>query len=120
MLLLYFFSLAFTSVYTKELYLARDDINKYKKLNAIIIGIAVDSLFTSKNFVKNKIFHLIHYQILIKTVHFINNFQNLLLKVLLLKRNAFVIIKQNIIKYTEILAEANKILDFSCILLRND
>lgn len=45
-----FFPLAFTSVCTAELCTMRDDIAFYQNLNATIIGISVDSLFTLAKF----------------------------------------------------------------------
>jgi len=43
---LLFFPLAFTSVCTKELCSVRDTLQDYKNLNAEVLGISVDSLFT--------------------------------------------------------------------------
>ena len=48
--LLLFFPLAFTSVCTKELCTVRDDIGRYSNVNAEVLGISVDSLFTLKKY----------------------------------------------------------------------
>ncbi|XZF13474.1 redoxin domain-containing protein [Chitinophagaceae bacterium MMS25-I14] len=47
---LLFFPLAFTSVCTAELCNIRDNYNIYEKLNAQVLGISVDSLFTLGKF----------------------------------------------------------------------
>jgi len=47
---LLFFPLAFTGVCTTELCTMRDDIGTYKNLDAEIIAISVDSLFTLEKF----------------------------------------------------------------------
>ena len=49
-IVLLFFPLAFTSVCTKEMCMARDDHSMYNDLNAEVIGISVDSPFVLKKF----------------------------------------------------------------------
>ena len=44
--LLLFFPQAFTGTCTKELCAVRDDISRYSNVNAQVIGISVDSVFT--------------------------------------------------------------------------
>lgn len=44
--ILLFFPMAFTNVCTKELCMMRDDISRYSDVNAEILGISVDSYFT--------------------------------------------------------------------------
>lgn len=48
--LLLFFPLAFTSTCTTELCSIRDNIARYNAVNAQVLGISVDSLFTLKKF----------------------------------------------------------------------
>ncbi|NJO24907.1 MAG: redoxin domain-containing protein, partial [Bacteroidia bacterium] len=48
--LLLFFPLAYTSVCTKELCMVRDNITIYNSVNAEVIGISVDSLYTLAKF----------------------------------------------------------------------
>jgi glutaredoxin-dependent peroxiredoxin len=48
--LLLFFPLAFTSVCTAELCGIRDNYDMYNNLNAVVFGISVDSLFTLDKF----------------------------------------------------------------------
>lgn len=47
-LVILFFPLAFTSVCTTELCMARDDMNQYDELDSEVIGISVDSPFVLK------------------------------------------------------------------------
>jgi peroxiredoxin len=48
--LLLFFPFAFSSVCTAEMCSLRDHLNSYERLNALPIGISVDSLYTLKKF----------------------------------------------------------------------
>lgn len=50
--LILFFPLAFSSVCTKELCMVRDNMKFYNYLNANIIGISVDSLYSLREFKK--------------------------------------------------------------------
>lgn len=47
---LLFFPLAFTGVCTREMCMMRDDIAKYQNLNATVLGVSVDSVFTLDKF----------------------------------------------------------------------
>lgn len=47
---LHFFPLAFTSVCTTQLCTMRDNFGYYEGLNAVILGVSVDSLFTLAKF----------------------------------------------------------------------
>ncbi len=49
-LIILFFPLAFTGVCTKELCLVRDNITAYNAMNATVVGISVDSLFSLDKF----------------------------------------------------------------------
>jgi len=48
--ILHFFPLAFTSVCTVQLCTTRDNFGYYEGLNAVVLGISVDSLFTLAKF----------------------------------------------------------------------
>lgn len=52
--LILFFPLAFSSVCTKELCSIRDDISNYGNLNAQVLGISVDSLYSLDKFRKEQ------------------------------------------------------------------
>jgi alkyl hydroperoxide reductase subunit AhpC len=49
-LVLLFFPLAFSGVCTKEMCSMRDDMAKYNGMNATILGVSIDSLFTLGRF----------------------------------------------------------------------
>jgi len=114
-----FFPLAFTSTCTKELCSARDDISKYQKLNATSVGISVDSLFTLGKFREEQKlpFDLLsdfNKDVSQKYDSLYDEFPKFGLKGVT-KRSAFVIDKQGIVKYAEVLADASKVPDFDKI-----
>lgn len=116
---LLFFPLAFTGVCTKELCSARDDIHKYKNLNATIIGVSVDSMFTLEKFREEQKlpFDLLsdfNKDVSKKYDSLYEQFPLLGLKGVT-KRSAFIIDKQGIIKYVEILDDTGKIPNFNQI-----
>jgi len=116
---LLFFPLAFTGVCTQELCSARDDIAKYQKLNATIIGISVDSLFTLGKFREEQKlpFDLLsdfNKDVSKKYNSLYDQFPLFGLKGVT-KRSAFIINKQGIIKYAEILPDPGKVPDFNQI-----
>ncbi|CAF1679926.1 unnamed protein product [Adineta ricciae] len=114
-----FFPLAFTSVCTTELCSARDDISKYQKLNATIVAISVDSLFTLGKFREEQKlpFDLLsdfNKEVSRKYNSLYEDFPLFGLKGVT-KRSAFVIDKQGQIKYAEILEDAGKVPNFTKI-----
>jgi len=52
--ILHFFPLAFTGVCTAQLCNARDNMEVYTKLNAIVLGISIDSIFSLGEFKKQQ------------------------------------------------------------------
>lgn len=109
---LLFFPLAFTSTCTAELCGVRDDIANYSKLDAVVFGISVDSLFSLGKFKEEQAlnFDLLSdfnkqvsqsYDTLYETFAF--GMQGVS------KRSAFVIDKEGIIKYAEVLEKASDI-----------
>jgi len=109
---LLFFPMAFTGTCTAELCSVRDDIAKYSRLNAEVIGISVDSIFSLKKFKEeqNLNFKLVSdfnknisesygsiYETFIGWMHGVS------------KRSAFVIDKDGIIQYAEVLENALEI-----------
>jgi len=116
---LLFFPLAFTGVCTQELCSARDDISKYQKLNATILAISVDSIFTLGKFREEQKlpFDLLsdfNKDISLKYDSLYDEFPLFGLKGVT-KRSAFVIDKQGKIQYAEILADPGKVPDFTKI-----
>lgn len=115
---LLFFPLAFTSTCTKELCSVRDNISFYNNTNAEVFGISVDSLYTLKKYKEEQ--HL-NFTLLsdfnkeVSTAYgsiyemFSNNMRGVS------KRSAFVIDKQGIVKYAEVLENAGEVPDFKAI-----
>jgi len=115
---LLFFPLAFTGVCTAELCNIRDNYNSYTSLNAEVIGISVDSLFVLEKFKnsENYNFDLLSdfnktaskdYDTLYETFAF--GMQGVS------KRSAFVVDKNGILQYAEVLEDAGKQPNFDAI-----
>ncbi|MDI9319606.1 MAG: redoxin domain-containing protein [Phycisphaerales bacterium] len=115
---LVFFPLAFTGVCTAELCSLRDNINIYGGLNAEVLGISVDSLFSLGKFKaeQNINFPLLSdfnktvstaYETIYETFGFGMKGVS--------KRSAFVIDKEGIIRHSEVLEDAGKIPDFDAV-----
>lgn len=117
--LLLFFPLAFTGVCTRELCSVRDDIGRYDNANARVLGISVDSVYSLAKF---KMEQAINFPLLsdfnkeASTAYgcIYESFTDMHLKGVS-KRSAFVIDKQGIIKYAEVLDNAGQIPDFQAI-----
>lgn len=116
--LLLFFPLAFTSVCTVELCSIRDNYAMYNQLNARVFGISVDSLFALGKFKEeqNLNFDLLSdfnktastaYDCLYPAFGF--GMQGVS------KRAAFIIDKNGILKYSEVLENAGLLPDFDAI-----
>lgn len=113
-----FFPLAFTGVCTAELCSIRDNYNTYTALNAEVIGISVDSLFALEQF---KIAQNYHFDLLSdfnKTASkdydtMYDTFAFGMLGVS--KRSAFVVDKNGILQYKEVLEDAGKQPNFDAI-----
>ena len=116
--LLLFFPLAFTSTCSKELCSVRDNIGIYNNSNAKVFGISVDSLHTLARYKadQNLNFSLLSdfnkvassaYGSLYETFGY--NMKGVS------KRSAFVIDKNGIVQYVEVLENASEIPDFEKI-----
>lgn len=111
---LLFFPLAFTSVCTEELCSTRDNMKMYNSLDAEVLGISVDSFFTLKEFKKsqNLNFHLLsdfNKTVAEKYGCLYDDFFGMKG---VAKRSAFVVGKDGIIRYAEVLEDAGKLPDF--------
>lgn len=113
-----FFPMAFTGTCTAELCSMRDDIASYNNLDAQVLGISVDSLFTLDKFKsdQNLNFPLLSdfnkevsatYGSLYDT--FVFGMKGVS------KRSAFVVDKKGIIQYAEVLEKASDIPNFIAI-----
>jgi peroxiredoxin len=116
--LLLFFPFAFTSTCTKELCSVRDNISMYQKANATVFGISVDSPYTLAKFKEEQNLNFSLLSDFNKEVSkaygsFYENWSMEMKGVS--KRSAFVIDREGIVQYAEILEDAGQIPDFSAI-----
>ena len=119
--LLLFFPLAFTSVCTAELCAVRDDLKKYESLNVLPIGISVDSLHTLGKF---KTEQNLNFPLLSDFNKEVSNSYGALYEEFgygmkgVSKRAAFLIDKEGVIQYAEVLENAGLQPDFNAILVK--
>lgn len=116
--LLLFFPQAFTGVCTKELCSIRDNIGRYQHANAKVLGISVDSVFTLAKFKEEQQYNFPLLSDFNKEVS--EKYQTLYHDWILdmkgvSKRSAFVIDKEGIIQYAEVLESAGDLPNFEAI-----
>jgi len=115
---LLFFPLAFTSVCTAELCSVRDNYALYNELNAVVYGISVDSAFTLAKFKEEQ---RLNFDLLSDFNKIASTAYDCLYSEFALgmrgvsKRSAFVIDKDGVIQYAEVLENAGEQPDFSKI-----
>src|SRR5512141_2962092 len=113
--LLLFFPLAFTSVCTKELCHVRDNIAVYNNLEIQTIGISVDSLYCLAQYKKSE---NLNFTLLSDFNKEVSSLYGLLYENFsygmrgVSKRSAFLIDKEGVIRYMEILENAGLVPDF--------
>lgn len=116
-LIVLFFPLAFTSVCTEELCTMRDNMAEYQKLNADVVAISVDSPFTLGKFKgeQNLDFPLLSdfnkeaskaYGAIYDDFFGMNGVS---------KRSAFVVDKEGVVRYAEVLDNAGNLPNFEAI-----
>jgi glutaredoxin-dependent peroxiredoxin len=113
-----FFPLAFTGVCTAELCSLRDDIATYQGLDAQILGISVDSLFTLEKFKaeQNLNFPLLSDFNKEAATAYGAIYENFVLGMKgVAKRSAFVVDKAGNIQYAEILESAGDLPNFAAV-----
>lgn len=116
--LLLFFPQAFTSTCTKELCAVRDDISRYSNTNAEVIGISVDSVFTLKKYKEDQQYN---FPLLSDFNKEVSGLYGCLYEEWILdmkgvsKRAAFIVDKNGMIAYTEVLENAGEVPDFTLI-----
>lgn len=115
---LLFFPLAFTGVCTAELCSVRDTMEDYNKLNAEVMAISVDSLYSLGKFGQeqsynfkllsdfNKEVSALYGTLYEKFAYNMNGVS---------KRSAFVVDREGIIRYAEVLENAGEVPDFTAI-----
>jgi len=116
--LLLFFPQAFTGVCTAELCNFRDNITVYNDANAVVFGISVDSVFTLAKF---KAEQNLNFSLLSDFNKEVSTIYNAIYRDWILemkgvsKRAAFVIDKEGIIRYAEVLESAGDLPNFEAI-----
>ncbi len=116
---LLFFPFAFTSTCTAELCGVRDDISKYANLNAKVYGISIDSVFTLIKFKEDQ--HL-NFDLLCDfnkeaCTAYDSIYESFAFGMKgVAKRSAFVIDKEGVIQYAEVLENANEIPNLEAVI----
>ncbi|HEU4718989.1 MAG TPA: redoxin domain-containing protein [Bacteroidia bacterium] len=116
--LLLFFPFAFTGTCTKELCGVRDDIARYSRANAEVFGISIDTPFSLKRFKEDQSLPFNLLSDFNKTA--IHDYDTAYAEFSVglkgvAKRSAFVIDKEGIVRYAEVLENAGEIPDFTKI-----
>jgi glutaredoxin-dependent peroxiredoxin len=119
--LLLFFPLAFTGVCTRQLCSVRDNIGHYDHMKAKVLGISVDSLYTLAKFKEEQSYN---FPLLSDFNKEVSKQYNSLYETFgfgmkgVSKRSAFIIDKNGIIQYAEVLENAGEIPSFDAIQAR--
>lgn len=117
-LVILFFPQAFTGVCTTELCSVRDNLNVYTSLNAAVVGISVDSIFTLAKFKEEQQYNFPLLSDFNKTVSqaygaFYDEFVFDMKGVS--RRAAFVVDKEGVVQYAEVLESAGDQPNFDAI-----
>ena len=116
--LLLFFPQAFTGVCTKELCSIRDDISRYNNATATVIGISVDSVFTLNKYKEEQQYNFTLLSDFNKEVSaaYDSLYSDWILDMKgVSKRSAFIIDKEGLICYAEVLESAGELPNFDKI-----
>ena len=117
--LLLFFPQAFSGICTKELCSVRDEINRYNQVNAVVLGISVDSVNSLNRFREDQKldFHLLSDFNKETSRAYDAIYENWVLDMKgVSKRSAFVIDKEGKVAYAEVLESPADLPDFNTIL----
>lgn len=113
-----FFPQAFTGVCTKELCAVRDNIGAYDNVNAQVLGISVDSIFTLGKFREEQGYNFPLLSDFNKDVSqaYGSLYENFVFDMKgVSKRSAFVLDKDGIVRYAEVLENAGEVPNFEAI-----
>jgi peroxiredoxin len=116
--LLLFYPQAFTGTCTKELCSTRDNIALYDQANAQVFGISVDSVFTLAKFKEEQHLNFPLLSDFNKTTSaaYGSIYDNFVFDMHgVSKRSAFVLDKQGVVRYAEVLEAATDLPDFTAI-----
>ena len=117
-LLLLFFPQAFTGTCTKELCSTRDNIALYNEANAQVLGISVDSVFTLARYKEEQ---QLNFPLLSDFNKDVSKTYGVLYNTFVFdmkgvsKRSAFVLDKEGVVRYAEVLEAATDLPDFGAI-----
>ena len=117
-ILLLFFPLAFTSTCTKELCSVRDNIAWYNNVDAKVFGISVDALHTLARYKEDQ---QLNFTLLSDFNKDVSKLYDTIYEMFgynmkgVSKRSAFVIDKQGIVRYAEVLENAGEVPNFAAI-----
>ena len=117
-IVLLFFPLAFTSVCTTELCTVRDNIGWYNNVNAKVFGISVDALQTLARYKEDQ--HL-NFTLLSDFNKEVSRSYDTIYETFgynmkgVSKRSAFVIDKEGVVQYAQVLENAGELPDFEAI-----
>jgi peroxiredoxin len=116
--LLLFFPLAFTSTCTKELCSVRDNITWYNNVNARVLGISVDALHTLAKYKEEQ---QLNFTLLSDFNKDASRAYDSIYEIFgynmkgVSKRSAFIIDKDGIVRYAEVLNNASELPNFEAI-----
>ena len=116
--LILFYPQAFSSTCTEELCTVRDDIARYNSANAVVLGISVDSVFTLKRYRDEQAYNFPLLSDFNKEVSraYDSLFENWIFDMKgVSKRSAFIIDKEGIVQYTELVESKDGVPDFEAI-----
>ena len=116
--LLLFFPQAFTGTCTKELCSTRDNIALYNNANAQVLGISVDSIFTLAKYKEDQSLNFPLLSDFNKTVstEYGSLYDNFVFDMKgVSKRSAFVLDKQGVVRFAQVLENAGDLPDFTAI-----
>lgn len=117
--LLLFFPQAFTGTCTKELCSVRDNISRYNTASAQVLGISVDSVFTLAKYKEEQQYNfplLSDFNKEVSTLYdtIYASFTDMDMRGVS-KRSAFIIDKEGMVQYAEVLEKASDVPDFEAI-----
>ncbi|QNA45733.1 redoxin domain-containing protein [Lacibacter sediminis] len=116
--LILFYPQAFSSTCTAELCTVRDDIARYNNANAEVLGISVDSVFTLKRYKEEQGYNFPLLSDFNKEVSaaYDSLYENWILEMKgVSKRSAFIVDKEGIIQYVELVETKDGVPDFEAI-----
>lgn len=116
--LILFYPQAFSSTCTEELCTVRDDIARYNNTNAQVLGISVDSIFTLKRYRDEQGYNFPLLSDFNKEVSaaYDSLYENWIFDMKgVSKRSAFIVDKEGLIQYAELVETKDAVPDFAAI-----